>query len=78
KAFVAVRALNTGEQPAAIELATPYGSKLFGDVAPGANAYQSFATRAAAVEAGEVTVTVTTPDGEPQQVTAAYDAAACS
>jgi hypothetical protein len=78
KVFVAVRAENTGEEAAAIELATPYGSKLFTDVAPGANAYQSFATRAAVVEAGEVTVTVTTPDGEPQQVTAAYDAAACS
>ncbi|MFI2704552.1 GH92 family glycosyl hydrolase [Cellulosimicrobium composti] len=78
RAFVAVRALNTGEQAVAIELATPYGSRLVADVAPGTSAYQSFATRAAAVEAGEVTVTVTAPDGEPQQVTAAYDAATCS
>jgi len=78
KAFVAVRALNTGEEPAAIELATAYGSKLFPEVAPGANAYQSFATRAAAVDAGEVTVTVTTPGGEPQQVTAVHQGITCS
>ncbi|WP_251151760.1 GH92 family glycosyl hydrolase [Cellulosimicrobium sp. Marseille-Q4280] len=78
RAFVAVRAVNTGEQPAAIELATDFGAKAFPQVAPGASAYQSFAVRAAQVEEGEVTVTVTTPDGEPQQVTAVHPAITCS
>ncbi|WP_454043354.1 GH92 family glycosyl hydrolase [Cellulosimicrobium sp. Marseille-Q8652] len=78
RAYVAVRAVNTGEQPAAIELATDFGAKAFPQVAPGASAYQSFAVRSAHVEEGEVTVTVTTADGEPQQVTAVHPAITCS
>ncbi len=38
-------------------LATPYGEKTVADVAPGKNAYQSFAARATTVPAGTVTVT---------------------
>lgn len=78
KAFVAVRATNTGEETAAIDLATAYGARSFAQVEPGKSAYQSFAARATEVAAGEVTVTVTADGAEPQQVTAAYDGASCS
>ena len=57
KAYVAVRATNAGDVPADVELATPYGTRVVTGVAPGANAYQSFAVRSTSVAAGEVTVT---------------------
>ncbi len=77
-AYVAVRATNTGGEPLAIVLATPYGTRSFGQVAPGASAYQSFAVRATGVEAGEATVSVTTAGEEPQEVTAVHQAITCS
>jgi hypothetical protein len=49
-------------------------------VAPGANAYQSFAVRGTAVEAGEATVTaVATVDGQQvsTEVAAPYDGTTC-
>ncbi|WP_154797623.1 alpha/beta hydrolase-fold protein [Cellulosimicrobium protaetiae] len=57
KAYVAVRATSTAVVPVDVELATPYGTRLVADVAPGASAYQSFPVRAATVPAGEATVT---------------------
>jgi arabinoxylan arabinofuranohydrolase len=39
-----------------IALETPYGTRVFANVAPGANAYQSFATRTASTEVGSATV----------------------
>lgn len=65
KVYVAVRALNDGASPVDVELATPFGSRTVADVAPGASAYQAFATRASTVEAGTAVVTVTVPDGGP-------------
>jgi hypothetical protein len=38
---------------------TAYGSRSFSDVAPGANAYQSFATRSVSIAAGSATVRAT-------------------
>ncbi|WP_244286359.1 DUF1349 domain-containing protein [Cellulosimicrobium cellulans] len=78
KTFVAVRAANDDAVPLAIALETPYGSKEFADVAPGANAYQSFASRAAGVDAGTVTVTATDAEGRTFSGTADYAARACS
>ncbi len=73
KAYVAVRATNGEEVPVAVTLATPFGERAFADVAPGRNAYQSFATRATSVPAGTATVTGTAlVDGE--QVTSTLDA----
>ncbi|WP_214103805.1 OmpL47-type beta-barrel domain-containing protein [Acrocarpospora catenulata] len=73
KVFLAVQARNDHGSAVNISLETPYGERSFADVAPGANAYQSFATRAAAVTAGSVTVRATgTVDGK--QVTTAYTA----
>ncbi|MDF2847131.1 MAG: ATP-binding protein, partial [Oerskovia sp.] len=63
KAYVAVRATNGEDVPVAIRLVTPFGTKEFPSVAPGANAYQSFATRATSVEAGTVTVEATRGTG---------------
>ncbi|WP_328709857.1 glycosyl hydrolase family 95 catalytic domain-containing protein [Microbispora hainanensis] len=73
-AYVAVTAVNDSDVPATITLTTPYGSKTVADVAPGKQAYQSFNTRTAQIEAGTVTVKATaTIDGK--QVTSSYDVA---
>jgi hypothetical protein len=70
-AYVAVQARNDHDAPAAIVLRTPYGERSFPSVAPDANAYQSFATRAGSVAAGSVTVRATgSVDGE--EVTTVY------
>jgi len=64
KAFLAVRAGNDHDAPVAIGVETAYGERSFPTVAPGASAYQSFATRAASAAAGSVTVRATgTVDG---------------
>ncbi|MBE7699115.1 family 49 glycosyl hydrolase [Oerskovia sp. Sa1BUA8] len=68
RAFVAVRAENTSDTPLTITLSTPYGSKTFLDVPPGATPYQSFATRSTSVNAGIVTVTTTTTGDDPTTV----------
>ncbi|MBD5786181.1 S8 family serine peptidase [Cellulosimicrobium terreum] len=73
KAYVAVRALNESGATADIVVTTPFGSKTFTDVAAGKNAYQSFAVRAASVEAGSVTVEATA-DIDGTEVTTSYDA----
>lgn len=80
KAYVAVRAENGEDAPVAIRLVTPFGTKEFAAVAPGANAYQSFATRATSVEAGTVTVEATRGTGDEEvtaSITADYAAVTC-
>nr|WP_198526324.1 alpha-L-arabinofuranosidase C-terminal domain-containing protein [Cellulosimicrobium sp. MM] len=80
KAYVAVRATNGEDVPVTLTLATPFGQKAFADVAPGKNAYQSFAARATSAPAGTATVTGTaTLDGEQvtSTVDVAYDALDC-
>ncbi|MBN0042408.1 family 43 glycosylhydrolase [Cellulosimicrobium cellulans] len=57
KAYVAVRATNLGDVPADVTLATPFGTRVAEDVAPGANAYQSFAARSASLAAGFASAT---------------------
>ncbi|MCB7135086.1 GH92 family glycosyl hydrolase [Cellulosimicrobium marinum] len=80
KAYVAVRATNGEDVPLAIRLVTPYGSKQYASVQPGASAYQSFATRATEVDAGTVTVEAVRGAGD-EEVTASleagYDAVSC-
>ncbi|MFD2025434.1 Ig-like domain-containing protein [Promicromonospora aerolata] len=62
---VAVRAVNGADVPVDVVLATEHGSREVTGVEPGAGAYQSFATRAAAVPEGTASVTATgTVDGE--------------
>ena len=58
KAYVAVQARNDSAEPVEITVETPYGNRSFAAVAPGANVYQSFNTRAASVAAGSATVRV--------------------
>ncbi len=58
-------------------LETPYGTKTVENVAPGANAYQSFAVRSGEVEAGSATVTATDAEGRTATVTAEHDALSC-
>ncbi|MFD0745932.1 hypothetical protein ACFQ1L_31925 [Phytohabitans flavus] len=65
KAYVAVQARNDHDSPMSIDLKTAYGERSVANVAPGANAYQSFTTRAASVAAGSATVRATgTVDGK--------------
>ncbi|QJW35823.1 discoidin domain-containing protein [Cellulosimicrobium protaetiae] len=72
QAYLAVRAANGEDSPVDVTLATAYGTREFADVAPGKNAYQSFAVRSASVASGSVTVTGTaTVDGE--DVTSTFD-----
>ncbi|UTT58929.1 purple acid phosphatase family protein [Cellulosimicrobium cellulans] len=79
KAYVAVRATNAGDVAADVELATPFGTRAFAGVAPGAAGYQSFAVRAASVEAGSVTVTGALPDGGASSAQdVAFDAITCA
>jgi cytochrome c len=78
KVFVAVRAANDDAVPVAVSIETPFGSKEFAAVAPGANAYQSFASRAVSVDAGAVTVTATDAEGRTFSETVDYAARACS
>ncbi|BCJ56848.1 family 43 glycosylhydrolase [Micromonospora endophytica] len=56
KAYVAVQARNAHDAPVDVTLETAHGERSVPNVAPGANAYQQFATRTAAVEGGTVTV----------------------
>ncbi len=58
-AYLAVRVVNDHDAPVDVEIETAYGSKTFTGVAPGRSAFQQFAVRAAALPAGEVTITVT-------------------
>ena len=72
-----MRALNGGDQAVSLEVSTPFGTKSFAGVAAGKSAQQTFATRVAAIEAGEVTVTVQEPAG-PVEVVARYAATDCA
>ncbi|MGW9419649.1 ThuA domain-containing protein [Cellulosimicrobium funkei] len=76
KAYLALRATNADEAPVAVTLTTPFGSKEFGAVEVGANAYQSFASRATAFEAGTATVTATLGD-VTTEIEVPYDAVSC-
>ncbi|KLN36235.1 hypothetical protein FB00_04350 [Cellulosimicrobium funkei] len=72
KVYVAVRATNAGVTPVDVTLTTPYGERSFTAVAPGASAYQSFASRATTVPAGTATVSATAVlDGD--HATTTYD-----
>ncbi|MGI5521486.1 family 43 glycosylhydrolase [Micromonospora sp. CA-259024] len=61
RAYVAVQARNEHDAPVDIVLETAYGQRSVAGVAPGANAYQSFATRAVSIPAGSATVRATGP-----------------
>ncbi|WP_426310082.1 glycoside hydrolase domain-containing protein [Cellulosimicrobium sp. E-16] len=63
KPYVAVRAVNVSDAAVDVELASALGAKTFTDLAPGANAYQSFAARGVTGDL-VVTVTATGADGE--------------
>jgi len=76
KAYVAVRATNGGDAPLAVTLSTPFGSRTVASVAPGANAYQSFAVRAASVAAGDAVVSAVA-GGVTSEVSAPYAALTC-
>ncbi|WP_265520496.1 family 43 glycosylhydrolase [Oerskovia flava] len=81
KAYLAVRATNDDAAAVDVVLSTPYGSRVFTEVAPGKGAYQSFPARTASVPAGVASVTGTsTLDGEEVTTTfeTPFEAAGCS
>jgi arabinoxylan arabinofuranohydrolase len=81
KAYVAVRARNDHDAAVDIALETPYGERSLPTVAPGASAYQSFATRATSVAAGSATVRATGPlhgTTVTTVLTAAHDGVTCA
>src|SRR5690606_41145005 len=45
KDYVAVRVVNEEDVPVDVVVSTPYGSRTFAGLEPGANAYQAFASR---------------------------------
>jgi len=77
KVVLAVRATNDDDVPLDITLTTAYGSKTSTGVVPGGNAYQSFATRATAIDGGSVTVTATDAEGRSAELTSTYGAVSC-
>ncbi|WP_338403957.1 TIM barrel protein [Cellulosimicrobium arenosum] len=77
KTYVAVRALNVNDGAVEITLETPFGSKTFADVAAGKNAYQAFNARAAEIDGGTTTVTVTDSEGRTETVETEYAASSC-
>ncbi len=72
-AYVAVTARNTGDEPTDVTLRTPYGERTVAGVQPGRAAYQSFAVRAASVDAGSASAGTAAA-----AVDADYAAADCS
>ncbi|SCF06331.1 Carbohydrate binding domain-containing protein [Micromonospora haikouensis] len=80
RAYVAVQATNGHTAPVDITLETAYGTRTVTAVAPGANAYQSFTTRATSIPAGTATIRATgTVDGTTVTtvVTANHPALSC-
>lgn len=77
KAYVAVRATNSGAEAVDVRLVTPFGERTVAGVLPGASAYQSFPTRAASTTAGTATAVGTDPDGGSRSWDVTYDTTTC-
>ncbi|WP_241744326.1 family 16 glycoside hydrolase [Cellulosimicrobium arenosum] len=67
--YVAVRVVNDDAVDVDVDVTTPYGTRSFTDVAPGKNAYQSFAVRDVEPAADSVTVTARPSDGSDERET---------
>ncbi|MBD8078386.1 discoidin domain-containing protein [Cellulosimicrobium arenosum] len=63
RVYVAVRATNAGDAPVDVTLTTDFGERTVAGVQPGKSAYQSFSSRAASIDAGTASVSVTLTDG---------------
>ncbi|MEU4385310.1 discoidin domain-containing protein [Promicromonospora sp. NPDC023805] len=77
RATLAVRAVNDEDGPLDVTLSTAFGDKAATGVASGAAAYQSFATRTAAVTAGTATVTAKDGAGRTSETSVEYPALTC-
>ena len=81
KVVVTVRATNAEEVPITVAFETPYGSKSWASVAPGANAVHAFTTRQVSVPEGAASAELSaTIDGESVSTAseAPYSARTCS
>lgn len=79
KAYVAVRATNREDEPVVVRLQSAYGSRTT-TVAPGASAYQSFASRSTSIPSGEAKIlgTFASADGASGEYAVAYDPIDCT
>ncbi len=68
--YLAVSVVNNEKVAVDVKIATPYGTKLFGDVAPGKSAANTFAVRGADAVPNAVTVTARPSDHTDNRVTA--------
>ncbi|MEE6282540.1 family 43 glycosylhydrolase [Georgenia sunbinii] len=65
RTVVTARAVNNEDVPVSVDLVSPYATKSFTDVTPGARATHAFTTRQVEVPAGSISVTLTgTVDGQ--------------
>ncbi len=62
-----MRATSTSDGRTTVELATPYGTRSYDDVAPHRSTYRAFSARTAEIPSGTATVTVTSDDGATVQ-----------
>ena len=80
KAVLSVKALNGEHVPLAVRFTSPYGTKSFGAVAAGKNAFHVFSTRLAELPPGEVSIEATAViDGAAVSTasTVSYEARSC-
>ncbi|WP_161490311.1 family 43 glycosylhydrolase [Agromyces aureus] len=78
KAVLAVTATNESDEPVAVAIETPYGSKQVAALAAGASTSASFASRLVALPAGTTTVTATgAGPSATDSVSAGYAARSC-
>ncbi|MBD8078619.1 esterase [Cellulosimicrobium arenosum] len=78
RVVVAVRAESTGTIPVDLMIRTDLGEHSAPGVQPGANAYQSFSSRAVSIPAGDVSVSVARAGGAPSgTVMASYPEREC-
>lgn len=81
KVVVTVRASNAEDVPITVAFETPYGSKSFASVAPGATAVHAFTTRQVSVPEGAASAEFSaTVDGESvsTETEASFPARACN
>ncbi|MFF2370883.1 family 43 glycosylhydrolase [Agromyces sp. NPDC058110] len=78
KVVLAVTATNDSDEPVAVDIETPYGTKQVASLAAGASTSASFSSRLATLPAGEATVTAAGANpADTDAVSVAYAARTC-
>jgi hypothetical protein len=77
KAHLTVRVTNLGEEPASVEITTPFGRKTISEVLVDASRSVALNSRASSFDAGTVQVTASHADGSSAVIAVPYDGASC-